>query len=183
MLCFYSLDFCMEMQRTVSNGQRLFLLPAKSVHPQLNKSVCMKNNCSLTPWLKQKMHLHKELQQQNTKNKQFWPEQLFRIGVILILDICNQGMQNSSFCLRFFVKEKLKQALLEHFQWHECWIYGLGFPTEVGSVKSKPKLTLELQWMVQTSFFPELGHCAGCKPSGTCCPLALPGTVRDLSSL
>lgn len=43
------------------------------------------------------MHLHKELQQQNTENKQVWPEQPLRIGVALIFGICNQGTQTPPF--------------------------------------------------------------------------------------
>lgn len=192
MLCFCSLDFYMETQWTVSNEHRLFLLPAKSAHPQMNSSVCMKKNCSLTPSLKQNMHLHKELQEKNTKTEQVWPEQLLRIGVLLILDICNQGMQNSPnfFCPTFCVKEKFKQAWLgdsETFPvtWGlDLWPEDLlSFFTEVGSIKSKPKLTLELQCTQQNWFFSEPGHCAGCKAAGPCCPLALGGTVRDLSSL
>lgn len=51
------------------------------------------------------MYLHKELQQQNAKTKQFWPEHLLGIRVLLILDICNQSMQNCPFQPRFSIRE------------------------------------------------------------------------------
>lgn len=52
------------------------------------------------------MHIHKELQHQNSENKQVWPEQLLRVRVLLILDACNQGMQNYPFFVLDFVSKR-----------------------------------------------------------------------------
>lgn len=111
------------------------------------------------------MHLHKEWQQWSTENSQVWPEQLLRVGVLLILDICNQGMENSPFCPRFCAK--LKQDLpgdpkTSPVTWRlYLWPKNLfSFPTEAGK---KTKITLELQWTEQNSFFLSQGIVQGVK--------------------
>lgn len=114
-----------------SNGQRLSLFPARSVHPHLNSGVCMKNNCSLTPWLNKTIIYTKKSNSRIPKTSKFdlstcWEKMFFWIFSIKACKI---------FVPDFVSKRntsRLYWELQRHFQWHRGWIYGprihLAFP-------------------------------------------------------